>query len=792
MTSSPPDQSSQNQANLATIFRKASIPLLIVLTLSILAFSVYLAIQASSLETAPSSPLPLTFSTKTSTPLPTSTSTATLTDTPRPSFTPEPTSSPTVTLSPTATLTPSLIPSLTPAFPLSENDQYHLTDWTPELADHLINLLEAYPESLSAFARGDNNAGYFAAFQYAIQAQREALLRFPTAPQAENWLWGLAYNLARTGDPQAGTRFATLITRELNRGSVLLNDLQSWGTQLRNPILIETFPISSAPGLLSNSLIKVSGVESGSAFFWMLETPTGFESYSLTSDFDFLHPTVVNHFIADLNNDGGLDVAIYRSPQPGTTTPPLPRIFSLASQPPVELFFAPHQAPEVATDFRNYWESIQDGGSSGNLQFAVTIFPPCPVNIRHVYFWNGNAFEFQGADYQVNPAPLLLSFCELVIEHASRVWGQEITINLMETLLPLWPPETTPDGAPYPQDALDEWRFRLGLYYTLEGNYSRGMEYFDSLLSNPSSADSRWIAYTQSFSENYGSQRDIYQLCLAAPFCDPGIALKSLAATFSIEDYASDLEIFESAGVTIRSSGFFDFNKDGTTERWLIFRHRPTEKSQFWILVRVANGVDIILVDTVETNQPRITYADLDQDPPIVKIAPSLTFTLHLPENGQASFIQHATPEVVFSAGVTQQRLDEIETGLLEEINPARLRDDLVRLKKSSTFTCDFINCPRFYYLLGFANELAGEERGAVDAYLELWRNYSRHPLNTIARLKLKGLTLPPTPTVTASPTITLTPTLSGTLATLTPTTSGTAGIPTATPSLTLTPEGYP
>src|SRR3990170_1625225 len=208
MTSSPPDQSSQNQANLATIFRKASIPLLIVLTLSILAFSVYLAIQASSLETAPSSPLPLTFSTKTSTPLPTSTSTATLTDTPRPSFTPEPTSSPTVTLSPTATLTPSLIPSLTPAFPLSENDQYHLTDWTPELADHLINLLEAYPESLSAFARGDNNAGYFAAFQYAIQAQREALLRFPTAPQAENWLWGLAYNLARTGDPQAGTRFA--------------------------------------------------------------------------------------------------------------------------------------------------------------------------------------------------------------------------------------------------------------------------------------------------------------------------------------------------------------------------------------------------------------------------------------------------------------------------------------------------------------------------------------------------------------------------------------------------------
>ena len=83
-----------------------------------------------------------------------------------------------------------------------------MAEWTPALATQLITYMEAYPDSLSAYARGADNSGYYEAFSYAILAQREALLQFPSAPEADDWAWSLAYNLARTSNPLAGDYYA--------------------------------------------------------------------------------------------------------------------------------------------------------------------------------------------------------------------------------------------------------------------------------------------------------------------------------------------------------------------------------------------------------------------------------------------------------------------------------------------------------------------------------------------------------------------------------------------------------
>ena len=49
--------------------------------------------------------------------------------------------------------------------------------------------------------------------------QREALLRYPDDPRAEQWRWGLAYNLAHTNDPGVAEAYAALIQEAVRQAS---------------------------------------------------------------------------------------------------------------------------------------------------------------------------------------------------------------------------------------------------------------------------------------------------------------------------------------------------------------------------------------------------------------------------------------------------------------------------------------------------------------------------------------------------------------------------------------------
>jgi hypothetical protein len=99
-----------------------------------------------------------------------------------------------------------------------------------------------------------------------------------------------------------------------------------------------------------------------------------------------------------------------------------------------------------------------------------------------------------------------------------------------------------------------------------------------------------------------------------------------------------------------------------------------------------------------------------------------------------------------------------------------------------STWSCD-----EYYYVLGLSAELAGNRTAAIEAYVQLWRDYSRSPFTTMARLKLVGVPptatpVPPTPTPQPA-----TATLAGT-----PTSTIPAGTsPATTPTLPATvPSG--
>lgn len=775
MTSSSSEQPSPSRDNSTSSQNNLLIGILVGLLIIVIAAIAYLIFERRPANVIEPSPqivnTPIVDTDPTSTPSPTSSATL------RPTFTPKPTR--TATITPTASGTPlsTLIPSLTPAFPSEFNDQYLLIPWTPELATELIALMEVYPETLSSFARGTNDQGYFDAFQYALFAQGEALHRFSTASQASEWLWQYAYNLARTGDSTAGQVYAEIITQELNKGDLEIEDLTEWGLNLSPQITLNAQSLNSSQGEAQNWLVSVSIEENGSSYFWLIEDSGGFVSYPLTSDFNFIQPSEVDYFIDSLVGTNNTVVGIYPTTMYDTQQYVPPRIFELSQRPPQELQFEEFSPPPIAPEFVNIWEPIQDDQTIGDLQFSDTLFAACPVTVTHTYEWNGFNFTFLFADYQIEPETDLLGYCEIVVNHAINTWGVEPTIQLMEQLLPSWPPELTPDGDPYPADALDEWQYRLSIYHALLGDQAKSREYANNIVSNPTSTESTWISPAEDFLETYQDQRDIYQACLPSIFCNPRYAFQSLVETINPQEMPDLINILRDNGVSIRSNGYFDFDNDGETERWIVVRHHPGTPLELWIIFSGETNLEPVFVKTMDTDEIRILFVEPLSEPPTVVIEPDFTFTVVRQGPEQEPIIVIVEQTVVFSSDRTAMDLDFLEATLFSGGDPAFVRDELLVLRDSPHFTCSYLLCPRYLYLLGLSNELAKDDRLAVDAYLELWRNFIDSPYATMARFKLLS-TITPAPTFTQTSTITAT---LGITSTVTPTETTTEVIPTET-----------
>jgi hypothetical protein len=290
---------------------------------------------------------------------------------------------------------------------------------------------------------------------------------------------------------------------------------------------------------------------------------------------------------------------------------------------------------------------------------------------------------------------------------------------------------------------------------------------------------------------------------LPSSFCDPKLAFQSLVGTITTQEFPDLINTLEEAGVTVRSNGFFDFDNDGQSEHWVVIRHQPGSALEFWIISTNETGVLAVFVDTIETDNPRVTYLEPLSEPPIVKIDPDITF--HYVKRGpdQEPVILMVEQEIIFASDRTELELDYLEVTLLTGGDPTFVKNELIVLSTSPHFTCSYLLCPRFLYLLGLASELSNDEFAAVAAYLELWREYPDNPYATMARFKLVSIITPaPTFTPTATQTVTMTPIVSETPMTPMPTVTDTlegypppGNIPTNTPSgntPTNTPPGYP
>ena len=735
--------------------------------------------------------------THTNTPFLTATATPLPTETPTPTNTFFPTSTATITLTPTRTSIPTQTPTplgpptLTPARALVLSGNYDLVRWSPEQADYMTRLMNDYPNTLSESERGDDNQAYYQAFQYAITAQKEAILRYPDAPQADGWSWDLAYNYARTGDDRAGKQYAELIVQALNRGETEIPYLISWlaGREPRMDLFM--VEMETLSGYLGSYLLEIRG--SGSSFIWLLQSTSGFRAYPLLTNFDFVNNPQADWILTDLNGDpgDGQEVAIYFSNLPGEYWLNPPHVYNLSQIPPKELPFLPAEHIfNVGMDFNNNWAAYPNQNGGGDLLFKSTVFPACPVTIQRQYHWNGDYFGFVSDRFSVAEDVTTPSYCQTIVDHAANTWGPSAAIAVMQPLLPDWPPEKDMNGQNYPLDAKDEWRYRLGIYYALTGDDQNARRYFMELVSNPSVFSSSWVRPAREFLEIYQLPEDLYLACLPAEYCNPSHAIETLVSQIlPTDDVLNELR---SLGVNTSSSGWFDYDDDEEAERWFTVRYRSRTRLNYWILAAYSLGYQALNVGQVDSTDPSLEYLEdvfIQEDAlhlqPAVLLDGKIAFSMQrLPDTQEPYLVDVPLRKEYpnrFLAGVALA-----EGALFAGESPSKVQDELLNLAYYPGLLCEGTwSCDSYYYLLGLASELAGDSRGAVDAYHRLWLDYSRSPYTTMARLKLSGgVYISPTPTASLTPvgTSPVTPTQT---ATPVPTVTGTP--PTATPSPTAT-----
>jgi hypothetical protein len=674
----------------------------------------------------------------------------------------------------------------------------------------MVLLMDDYPNTLPQATREEDEATNYESFQYAVTALNESLLFFPDSSQADEWKWMLAYDLAHLGNEQAGKNYADLIAAALTNGEIDLSQLYIWFQEHEPRLSLYMVETKPPKGDLSSHLLEIRGP--GSAFIWLVETPSAFQAFSLGSGFDFVNQSEASWILADLNNfpQDGDEAAISFSSAPGDYQLHPPRVFNFSRVPAVEMPFYPEgMLFDFGMEYKNHWAIVQSTGSRNDLVFRSELFPACPVTITRVYRWNGSFFEFITDRYELIDKPQKIENCEVLVDHAADQWGPKAATSIMEPLLPSWPPAKDINGKPYPLDAHDEWRYRLGVYYALLGETDKAIGWMRENIDSPTIPLSRWIVPSEDFLEIYQTNEDLYRACVSVPFCDANYAISTLADGMpESDDLLADLR---DLGVQNHASGYFDFDDDGQPERWFTARNRPLEPLGFWILSQFTQGVKALFTGEVKASPPQFYFLDpayvqddAVQWSPVVFLDNYLAFSMQrIPGTLMPYLID--IPLRTEYPNHFKDAVAKAETDLFSGVPPAQVYQTLADLQDYPGLLCrtDF-TCDSYYYLLGLSAQLAGDTQAAIDAYHRVWLDYSKSPYTTMARLKLTGAVAPPTltpsitptstgtitslPTSTLTPTMTLTPTPSGPPPTNTPTITGTLPTKTPTPTKTASP----
>jgi len=691
----------------------------------------------------PSNPPEINISTPSSTPTPeasatlaapskTSTSTIVAKNTPTPR--------PTHTRTPVPTFTPAIL-SLTP------DTAYTLRDWTPEQADLLVDRISSYLTAIEnepVYASVYGYSNYMEQYQYLALVESEALLRFPNAQQADRWQWDLCYNLAfsylsvSTDAPELQC-YSRLIENGLNTGQTNILQLSNWFREheFRFPFAMTSI---TPPSGYNTSYILVL---EDNAVFWLLEKDGVYRLTGLMSSMFYLRESGMDFQTIDLTGDAYPELVLNSGISYCCGAFTEQYIYDLSTGSPRQLSFLNHTGARFFLDseYDSDITQLKDSLKPGLLfksNFGNPTDQPCKLKKYETYFWNGDEFELAETWFGIDPPDEYddKDLCQFALDTASNPAELDVVVQAIQQ-------RNIPPFETYREVIL----FRLGEYYARTGDRIKAADYFSRLAAEPVDPQSEWKMAAQVFLENDQTTDSFYKLCAKIAPCDIQKTFEQVIEDISPELFPLVNEYLKENGVSIKSSGFFDFDGDQFFEQWLVVQHPTTQQLEFWILVKGSTKIYALFLTQTTDNKPKILNYSTSTQKHIFELSAQKIKTLYSLEKSGISGQPYILSAQEHPDDPNANRydpkafwahtMDDLTTNVMKGGDLALDNQILLDLENSKDYGCKTYWCGQLYYLSGLINELMGNTQAAVDAYLKLWKNYPDSPYTIMVRSKL-------------------------------------------------------
>lgn len=586
-------------------------------------------------------------------------------------------------------------------------------------------------------------------FSYLAFAEQEALLRFSQATQAEHWRWDLCYNLAFSHQSvfiEAPELFcySKLIEEGLNSGQTNVNNLANWFAAHEMRFRFAITSMDPPSGYEKSHVITLED----NALLWLLEKSGKFQATGLTSSMFHYRESRIKFELLDLTGDHYPELVIDFGRAHCCGTASTQYVYDLSSGTPEQLSFENLSgiSSGLSSDYDSSITSLAGDTKYPGLLFkghyaGGLLYQPCDLRKYEKYYWNGYQFELVDTWFGIEEHSQYDNeeFCGFVIDTANEQSEINVAVKTIGDIR-IDEPEVTKDQILY----------RLGEYHARLGNIDKAKKYFANVTSIESvdTSGSTWIQAAQRFLDGLQDKSDYYRLCSEITVCDTRDALKQILAEIEPEAFPLVFETLQSAGTSIKSSGFMNFDVSGDMEQWFVLQHPNRNQREFWILTKDVEKIDGLFVADISTNKPELRefqgnnlYELTTTDGKTLISLEKLRFT-NQPYILTHDLIDNYDPVIedeFLRSSFVEESLDHITTRLLSGADPTYIRELLIQFHQSNTVDCKESNvCDKIYYLLGLTSELLGDDQAAVQAYVQLWQEFPGSLYTIMARSKLE------------------------------------------------------
>lgn len=664
---------------------------------------------------------------------------------------------PTSTVNATPTMEPTWtpFPTSTPIVPTQMSGQgYRLTNWTEEKAEQLIHYLKNYPETLSMQDRGYMDSGYHSAFHAEGIAELESSLRFPKSDHKESWQWDGAYNLYQSSITDPGSLYAARIADAFNQKETNLENFERWAAKTI-PFTLNIYPVTP-PKNFQNSFIlhfyKGRNNEASTGFaVWLIQKSGIFYGYSLPNIFEMAFGDASNSIeVADITGDGIAEAIVQNADWQsfGMHAGNL-KIYRLDQVPPQEMTFdRPLFDPEIAVWTIDQSQSVP----TITFQTRISTISDMPCN-EHEVGW-----QYQWQDGQLKfikiIAPPLESLEErpycarnlAYILRANQYLDNSSALQLYKDLLELPFLEKDVFSNEYGFDFLEHERLSLAIFLKRQGDEAGANEQISLIRSSDEPEQGEWRENALAYYEVHDDPKALYQYCLISKTCESFLSLSKIISIVPLEQFIESETVLREMGVDFKDSGDYDFDGDGTMEKWLFFLsdYPCGSGTQLLILAQVSEKIksrtiwDLCIREegTIKGNA-EIKSIEAPGD------LPAYQLTVDGVESLLAPFLYWPLDQEDQTINVQDARrmIDTIQTKLLlEQISPLEAQNQILAIQQApiNQYFWEREGPVRMLYLLGLTQELIGQSQQAVQTYLELWENYPDSPYAYMAWVKLE------------------------------------------------------